>query len=61
MFAIFILLLFAVAPLLSDDLRSQAWIWIASGVCWLAIIGLAYGKWREWEAQQGMMDQRRRR
>jgi hypothetical protein len=59
-FAIFILLLFAVGPLLSDDLRSQPLVWALSGLSWLGLIGLAYGKWREFQAREAMIEMNER-
>jgi hypothetical protein len=56
MFAIIVLLLLAIAPLIAPDVRSQPWAWVLSGICRLGLIGPAYGKWHEFAARQAMID-----
>lgn len=52
----FFLLLVPIAVLTSPDLRSNPIALIIGGLCLLAVIGLAYGKYLQIASQHAMID-----
>jgi hypothetical protein len=53
------LLLIAVGILLSEDLRSNGWALAFAGFVFLGALGLAWSKWRDFQAREAVIDTER--
>lgn len=53
------LVLLAIGVLLSPDLRTNPWALAFSAVTFLGAIGLAWGKWRDFQAREAIIQTER--